>query len=370
MRLVVVGLGEERLVRGDERQPVRGRRARSARPRPPAPRRGRGAGSRHRAGRRRPRCSGASRASARSRRPPIAQRGVERAGRPAGQRDQARAHGSARSARGDARRARRAARRNRRGSRAASGCRSPPRSARAARRLAGRPRTRGPPGRPPRSATESCMPAIGWMPMPASFSENSSAPKRLLVSVSASAGCRSAAASFARSRDLQRALEQRVGRVHVQVHEADVLKTRAIAEPLRSCCKGPFSAAAGAASGCAARRRPCGYGVSDRRRCDQRRRAPACRSWQRRASAAPVTSRGDCMSKHRCGRSVRAERMRSCSRSFRRCLSAPRTAAKVSGSVRHPSPDSCAVLGRERSRPVDTNRRTARTTSDRVGRRL
>jgi len=31
--------------------------------------------------------------------------------------------------------------------------------------------------------TESCTPAMGWMPEPASFSENSSAPNRLLVSV-------------------------------------------------------------------------------------------------------------------------------------------------------------------------------------------
>ena len=43
------------------------------------------------------------------------------------------------------------------------------------------------------------QPTIGWMPFPASFSENSSAPKRLLVSVSATAGCRSAAASSASS---------------------------------------------------------------------------------------------------------------------------------------------------------------------------
>jgi len=34
--------------------------------------------------------------------------------------------------------------------------------------------------------TESWTPAMGWMPKPASFSEHSSAPNRLLVSVSAS----------------------------------------------------------------------------------------------------------------------------------------------------------------------------------------
>jgi hypothetical protein len=39
---------------------------------------------------------------------------------------------------------------------------------------------------------------IGWMPEPLSLSENSSAPNMLSVSVSASAGCRSAFASSAR----------------------------------------------------------------------------------------------------------------------------------------------------------------------------
>ena len=47
------------------------------------------------------------------------------------------------------------------------------------------------------NTTASAQPMIGWMPAPASFSENSNAPKRLPVSVSASAGCRSAAASSA-----------------------------------------------------------------------------------------------------------------------------------------------------------------------------
>ena len=38
---------------------------------------------------------------------------------------------------------------------------------------------------------------IGWMPAPAILSENSSAPNMLSVSVSASAGCRSALANSA-----------------------------------------------------------------------------------------------------------------------------------------------------------------------------
>ena len=48
------------------------------------------------------------------------------------------------------------------------------------------------------NATESCTPAIGCTPSPAAFSENSSAPNRLLVSVSARAGCRSATAALIR----------------------------------------------------------------------------------------------------------------------------------------------------------------------------
>ena len=40
------------------------------------------------------------------------------------------------------------------------------------------------------------MPTMGWMPAPAIFSENSSAPNRLFVSVSASAGMWSLSASF------------------------------------------------------------------------------------------------------------------------------------------------------------------------------
>ena len=63
---------------------------------------------------------------------------------------------------------------------------------------------------------------IGWMPTPAILSENSSAPNMLSVSVSASAGWRSALASSASLRDRQRAFEQRIGRMHVQVHEAEI----------------------------------------------------------------------------------------------------------------------------------------------------
>ena len=63
------------------------------------------------------------------------------------------------------------------------------------------------------------MPAMGWMPVPAAFSENSSAPNRLLVSVSASAGCRSAAGRLDDVADLQRPFEQREGRVDMEVDE-------------------------------------------------------------------------------------------------------------------------------------------------------
>ncbi len=51
-------------------------------------------------------------------------------------------------------------------------------------------------GRSPKS-TCSVQPTIGWMPASASLSENSSAPNRLLVSVSPSAGKPRAAASLA-----------------------------------------------------------------------------------------------------------------------------------------------------------------------------
>ena len=43
--------------------------------------------------------------------------------------------------------------------------------------------------------SDRVQPMMGWMPASATFSENSSAPKRLLESVSASAGMRSARAS-------------------------------------------------------------------------------------------------------------------------------------------------------------------------------
>ncbi len=61
---------------------------------------------------------------------------------------------------------------------------------------------------------------IGWMPDAAIFSENSSAPNMLSVSVSASAGCLSALASSASLPIGQRAFQQRIGGMHVQMHEA------------------------------------------------------------------------------------------------------------------------------------------------------
>ena len=63
----------------------------------------------------------------------------------------------------------------------------------------------------------SAQPMIGWMPEPAIFSENSSAPNMLSVSVSANAGWRSFFASSASRTIGQRALKQRVGRMDVQM---------------------------------------------------------------------------------------------------------------------------------------------------------
>ena len=50
-------------------------------------------------------------------------------------------------------------------------------------------------------------------------------PNRLSVSVSASAGRRSALASSASRLDRQRALEQRIGRMDVQMHEAGIQRS-------------------------------------------------------------------------------------------------------------------------------------------------
>ena len=95
------------------------------------------------------------------------------------------------------------------------------------------PAGRGPCSWSPKS-TASAQPMIGWMPAPAILSENSSAPNMLSVSVSASAGWRSALASSASRAIGQRALEQRVGRMHVQVHEAWVGRLGSHGRPLAS----------------------------------------------------------------------------------------------------------------------------------------
>ena len=120
--------------------------------------------------------------------------------------------------------------RARRARRAASGCGSRPRSARAARsaraRCALAPAQKAA-GASPKS-TVICAPMIGCTPILASFSENSSAPNRLLVSVIASAGIASALASLASVSIGQRALAQRIGAVDMQMDEADGFDERRI----------------------------------------------------------------------------------------------------------------------------------------------
>ena len=80
----------------------------------------------------------------------------------------------------------------------------------------------------PRNRRSERTPTIGWMPASASLSENSSAPKRLLVSVRPSAGSSCAAASLASFADRQRAFEQRIGRMHLEVHELRVRGRRSV----------------------------------------------------------------------------------------------------------------------------------------------
>ena len=126
------------------------------------------------------------------------QRPVDRPGGAAGQRDEAFARPRARR-REDARR-RRPWDRARAPRRGASDCRSRPRSAPGARsaraHCPARRRARRQGAASPKS-TVICAPMIGCTPLLASFSENSSAPNRLLVSVIASAGMASALASLA-----------------------------------------------------------------------------------------------------------------------------------------------------------------------------
>ena len=134
--------------------------------------------------------------------------------------------------------------------RASSGWRSRPRSsqaARSARRRRGaaarRARAaRSAPACAPRNRRRACTPTIGWMPASASLSENSSAPKRLLVSVSPSAGKLVRRGELGELGDRQRAFEQRIGRMHLEVHElrgaggrasaADGERTRSVHEPV------------------------------------------------------------------------------------------------------------------------------------------
>ncbi len=66
---------------------------------------------------------------------------------------------------------------------------------------------------------ESAQPMIGWMPEPAIFSENSSAPNMLLVSVSAKRRLVVGLGEFGEPRDRQRAFEQRIGRMKVEMDE-------------------------------------------------------------------------------------------------------------------------------------------------------
>ena len=71
---------------------------------------------------------------------------------------------------------------------------------------------------------------IGCTPLLASFSENSSAPNRLLVSVIASAGMELALASLASVSMVERPLAQRIGAVDVQMHETDGFQNRGVHE--------------------------------------------------------------------------------------------------------------------------------------------
>ena len=92
-------------------------------------------------------------------------------------------------------------------------------------RLIGAVRAAGrwPAARSPKS-TCSVQPTIGWMPASASLSENSSAPNRLLVSVSPTAGKPRAARQLGELGDGDGAFQQRVGRVHLEVHELRPLR--------------------------------------------------------------------------------------------------------------------------------------------------
>ena len=81
----------------------------------------------------------------------------------------------------------------------------------------------------PRNRPAACTPTIGWMPASASLSENSSAPNRLLVSVSPSAGIAVRGGELGELADRQRAFQQRIGRMHLEVHEARACRVLAAA---------------------------------------------------------------------------------------------------------------------------------------------
>jgi hypothetical protein len=66
--------------------------------------------------------------------------------------------------------------------------------------------------------SDKVQPTIGWMRAWAKLSENSSAPNRLLVSVSAAPAC-AARRQRHEMRNGQSPFEQRIGRVHAKMHE-------------------------------------------------------------------------------------------------------------------------------------------------------
>ena len=67
--------------------------------------------------------------------------------------------------------------------------------------------------------TGRAQPTIGWTPVSLVSTENSSAPNRLARSVSPTAGIPASAARLADGVDLDRAFEQRIGRLHPKMDE-------------------------------------------------------------------------------------------------------------------------------------------------------
>ena len=70
------------------------------------------------------------------------------------------------------------------------------------------------------------MPMIGWMPFSSMASENSSAPKRLPVSVMASAGIAHVVGEPRHLLDGQGAFGQRIGRMGAQMDEGHAGRLR------------------------------------------------------------------------------------------------------------------------------------------------